>query len=233
MVSINLTDEKCRKAISRDGKVTEFPDKKQRGLSLRVSPPSAKFPEGVKSWTIRYRTKSGVQRRLSLGSYPAVTLSKARDKALSIFASVAEDKDPAAEKKALRAKAQCAKLDTVKAIGEHYFAEAEKGRHRANARPKRASTIALERYYFDRHVEPEFGKREIGELKRAELQFFINRMADQYSPSTARQCRVVLQRLYALAQWQEVTDANPCQHVHAPKDKERHRVLTDEELQAI
>jgi integrase len=91
----------------------------------------------------------------------------------------------------------------------------------------------LERYYFDRHVEPEFGRRPIDELTRAELQVFINRMGDEHSPSTARQCRVVLQRLYALAQWQEITDANPCQHVHAPKDKERDRVLTDKELQAV
>ena len=73
----------------------------------------------------------------------------------------------------------------------------------------------------------------IGELTRAELQIFINRMADERSPSTARQCRVVLQRLYALAQWQELTDANPCQHVHAPKDKQRDRVLTDNELRTI
>ena len=233
MASENLTDEKCRRATAKGGKVTEYLDQKQRGLALRVSPPSAKTPEGMKSWTIRYRTAAGAQRRISLGTYPAVTLSKARDSALAVLASVASGNDPAAEKKLARARARSARLDTVKAIGQHYFAEAEKGRHRANARPKRASTIALERYYFDRHVEPEFGKRPIGELTRAELQIFINRMADERSPSTARQCRVVLQRLYALAQWQEITDANPCQHVHAPKDKQRDRVLTDNELRAI
>ena len=233
MRSDNLTDHKCRAATAKAGKVTEYPDKRQRGLALRVSPPSAKSPHGVKSWTMRYRTVTGEQRRISLGTYPAATLSWARDKALAVLASVAAGNDPAKDRKAARARAQSARLDTVKAIGDHYFAEAEKGRHRANARPKRAITIALERYYFDRRVEPELGKRPIGELTRAELQIFINRMADEHSPSTARQCRVVLQRLYALAQWQEITDANPCQHVHAPKDKERDRVLTDKELRAI
>ncbi len=233
MTSVNLTDEKCRRATARSGRVTEYSDNRQRGLALRVSPPSNSNPRGTKSWTIRYRTRAGVQKRISLGGYPEVTLAKARRRALSVLASVAEGNDPATDMKTARAKAKFGRLETVKAIGKHYLAEAQRGRHRANARPKRPSTLALERYYFDRYVEPAFGRRSITDLRRAELQDFINRMADEHSSSTARQCRVVLQRLFALAQWQEITDANPCQHVHAPRGRERDRVLSDEELRII
>jgi hypothetical protein len=143
MPTVELSDAKCRKAAPIAGKVTEYVDKKQRGLALRVSPPSEKYPNGIKSWTIRYRTQAGQQRRMSLGTYPVVSLSKARDKALAVLASVAGGVDPATEHKETRARATAARLDTVKGLGERYFEEARKGRHRPNGRAKRSSTLAL------------------------------------------------------------------------------------------
>lgn len=233
MPTIELNDARCRKAAPIGGQVTEYADKKQRGLALRVSPPSVKNPAGTKSWTIRYRTKSGQQRRISLGGYPVVSLSKARDKALAVLASVADGADPVAENKETRARARAARLDTLRGLGERYFEEAQKGRHKPNGRAKRSSTLALERSYFDRHVEREFGDRPVSEITRAELQVFVNKLADKHSPSAARHCRVVFQRLFAFARWQEITDSNPAQFVHVPDYKSRERILTDAELKVI
>ena len=223
----NLTDDSVKKASPRDGKLTECRDAKVLGLALRVT------PAGAKSWTIRYRLEDGSQRRLSLGTYPAVTLSKARDKALAALTSVAAGNDPASEKKKKREHAVAARRDTIEALGERYFQDAVKGRHRAGGKPKRQSTLAMERYYFDRHVLPEFGPRPITSLARAEIQDFINRAGDNHAPSTARQCRVVLQRIFSLAQWQEITDKNPCQFIHAPSYSTRERVLSESELRMI
>jgi len=223
----NLTDDSVRKAFPGNGKLTEYRDAKVPGLALRVTPASAK------SWTIRYRLEDGSQRRLSLGTYPAVTLSKARDRALAALTGVAAGNDPASEKKKKRDNAVAARRDTIEALGERYFQDAVKGRHRAGGKPKRQSTLAMERYYFDRHVLPEFGPRPVASLTRAEIQDFINRAGDEHAPSTARQCRVVLQRIFSLAQWQEITDKNPCQFIHAPDYMTRERVLSDGELRII
>jgi hypothetical protein len=49
-------------------------DGRQRGLVLTV------LPSGRKQWTLRYRI-AGRQRRLVLGDFPVLTLSRARDEA--------------------------------------------------------------------------------------------------------------------------------------------------------
>ena len=66
-------------------------DEKAAGLCLRVT------PGGSKSWSFVYRNGSGPQ-WLALGSYPALTLSRARGLALMHRAQVeVENRDPLAE----------------------------------------------------------------------------------------------------------------------------------------
>jgi|GEM_PF-2330683 len=69
-----LTDTICRKAKPAEARYS-VPDAKTPGLELRV------MPTGSKTWTFRYRAKSGQQRRVSFGAYPAKTLKAARDEA--------------------------------------------------------------------------------------------------------------------------------------------------------
>jgi integrase len=205
-------------------RLIEIRDAKSPGLALRIT------PSGSKSWTLRYRLASGRQRRISLGRYPAVSLAKARDRALATLTAVAEDRDPAEEKRHERASAQRARLDTLGVLADRYFTDAVKGRHRHGGRSKRPSTLALERYYWTKHVKPAFGGRAIRTITRAEIQTFVNGFS---APSTARQCRVVFQRLFAFALWLELVDTDPTRFVHVDHFKARDRVLTDEELRAI
>ena len=75
----------------------EYPDAKVPGLALRVS------PGGNKSWTLRYRTNEGEQRRLvTFGRYLSVSLSKARELAHKAVGRVAEGVDPAKEKTVIK-----------------------------------------------------------------------------------------------------------------------------------
>jgi integrase len=117
----------------------EYPDAKVPGLALRVS------PAGNKSWTLRYRTNEGEQRRLTLGRYPSVSLAKARELAHKAVGRVAEGVDPAKEKRSSKAAAQTKKLSTVATLIESYFEDAARGRHKPNGRPKRTSTLDMEK----------------------------------------------------------------------------------------
>ena len=222
-----LTDDIVRRAKPADDRVTEYRDATMPGLALRVS------TGGTKSWTIRYRTEGGTQRRLSLGKYPAVSLASARTNALDALSQIAKKTDPADAKKIEQAEARAAKLSTIQGLGDRYFTEATKGRHRPNARPKRQSTIELERGYFDRLVLPGLGKRPVAKITRAEIQDFINQIADETSPSAAVQCRNVLRQIFTFARWMEVASDNPCEFVHVPSFASRERTLTDEELRAV
>ena len=144
----------------------DVPDSKVAGLALRVT------PAGGKSWTFRYRNGEGKQRRLSLGKFPAVTLSQARTAAHDTPSKIAAGTDPAGLRQASRAAGKAGRLATVGDMIEAYLSDAEKGRHRPNGRPKRPGTMALDRYYFERHIKPKFGNTAIAELTRSQVQRF-------------------------------------------------------------
>jgi len=204
----------------------DYPDAKVKGLALRVT------PAGGKSWTLRYRTHEGRQRRMSLGGFPAVGLAEARAKAKVKLGEVAGGRDPAEEKQSDRRGARAGRLNTVDGLIESYLADAELGRHRPNSRPKRSGTMALDRYYFERHIKPRLGKIAVEELTRSRVQEFLDDVGKD-APSTARHCRAVLRQSYNYAIRRERAKSNPAQLADLPAPKQRDRVLTDSELRAI
>jgi len=232
----NFTDQfvrtvKFRPGTSSGGKPltrNEWLDTKVRGLSLRVT------ENGAKSWSIRYRHKeTKKQSRLSLGPYPAVTLSSAREKALSVIAGVAQGADPSAERRAAIAAAQRQQMNTVEGLGNSYFEAAKNGRHRTNAKPKATSTLRLERSNFDRHVVPAIGDMPISEVERSDIRRLVTNLLDTSYLSAATQSLKVLQQIFVFAEFQDLVAASPCRGVSVPSYEHRERVLSDEELRSI
>lgn len=221
-----LTDSSVRSARPVDGRQIVVRDEKQPGLEIRVS------PGGKKTWSLRYRTGLGAQRRLTLGSYPAVSLSQARDLARRTLGQVANGTDPAREKKTARAEAQSKKLSTVATLIESYLEDAARGRHRPNARPKRDGTMALERDCYSRLIMPALGRLTIQDLSRHDVQRLLDRVGEA-APSSARHCRNVIRQAYNYGIRREVVERNPAQLVDMPRPRQRDRVLTDKELQSI
>ena len=150
-----------------------------------------------------------------------MSLSKARDRAVATLAAVADDKDPAADKKQERARAQRARLDTLSVLADRYSPRPSRADTDTAGVPRRKSTLALEAYYWTRHIDPSFGRRAIRTITRAEIQTFVN---DFDAPSTARQCRVVFQRLFTYARWLELVEIDPSRFVQVDDFKPRDRV---------
>ena len=222
-----LTDAFVKSASSLGGKLTEYSDAQEKGLCLRIT------PSGVKSWTYRYRNLAGKQRRLSLGKVADVSLAQARTAVIQKRGSVATGADPAQEALAMRFVAkQEAEFETVAQLGEWYFKECEMGRHRPNGKPKRASTLKNERYVFESLIEKQFGGQSLKGVSRAQIQAFINLVADN-SPSVADKCRAVFHGLCSFALRQDLIEANPCQFVSVTKLESRDRVLLDKELRTL
>jgi hypothetical protein len=90
-------------------------DTEKRGLALQIT------SSGVKSWILRYRLPTGERKRITLGAYPAMSLSKARDTVAVKLASVVEGKDPSPDKKSARATAERQRLETLSVLAEKYF----------------------------------------------------------------------------------------------------------------
>lgn len=238
MPKIKLTDNFCKTAKPQI-KLLEYWDIKTQGLCFRIT------PGGSKSWSIRYRDLTNKQVRLSLGRYPAVGLADARTRAFEVFASIGDGQDPAKERRhaklAALEEAQAEKLRTIQGLGEDYFRAAKEGRHRKNSssargkpKVKAASSLRLERGYFDRLVLPKFGKTPITDLRRFHIQKYVDELQDNQSTAAAVQCLKILRQIYNYADFLDVVDQkNPCQNVIVREYESRTRVLSHQELQKI
>ena len=86
-MTVKLTDRflTSRRAPAA-GRLT-FTDRTVPGLAFRVSACTTFNPEGRRDWLLRYRPRRQAQKAVALGAYPAVSLSKARQRAGEIIAA--------------------------------------------------------------------------------------------------------------------------------------------------
>ena len=90
MANKNLTDPYIRN-LKPPKKRTEIYDSLITGLAVRVT------PTGHKSFVYRYRMKDKVK-SYTIGSFPKIGLSTARDEAKKLWFDISNGSDPLAEK---------------------------------------------------------------------------------------------------------------------------------------
>lgn len=146
----------CLSAVRvRDAKPREKPYKlfDERGLFLLVVPSADQYRGRL--WRFRYRV-NGVEKLLALGSYPDVSLKRAREKRDEARRLLADGVDPNVQRKTERA----ASTETFEAIGREWLA------HRAKttaAITQQKATWLLEQIFDD------IGSRPIREVAAPEL----------------------------------------------------------------
>ena len=91
MPSIKFTAAKIKFLEGVRGKQVDYFDKALAGFFVRVS------QDGKKSFGVMYR-KGGRLRRMKLGTYPLLTLGKARKEAVKVLRNAELGLDPATEK---------------------------------------------------------------------------------------------------------------------------------------
>jgi integrase len=179
-----LTDTAVRQAKAT-GKAYTLGD--LDGLSLAVS------SQGGKSWHFRYYW-GGRQKRMSLGTYPEVSLREARKARDEARVLLAKGINPHTDRKQKR--------QVVRLSGEHTF-EAVFHQWLARRAPEiktgRRSTHAAILRVFGKDVLPFLGKRSILDLRRADLLEVIDRIERRKAFSIAEQMRGHLNRMYRFA----------------------------------
>ncbi|WP_371326095.1 tyrosine-type recombinase/integrase [Caldimonas taiwanensis] len=143
-----LTDTACKNAKCPDGKARErYTD--SGGLYLEVQ------PSGAKHWRWKYRF-AGKEKRLALGTYPAVTLAqarRARDEARDLLKA---GTDPVQEKKDAKLARRLALGTTFEAVSRQWF------EHWKGPKSPRHADYVLRRLEAD--VFPVLGAKPIGEI---------------------------------------------------------------------
>lgn len=181
-----LSDLAVRQAKAQ-GKAYTLPD--QDGLALAVS------ATGGKAWHFRYYW-ANKQKRISLGSYPAVTLHEARHRREEARVLIAKGINPQTHRKEQRATALVAGATTFKAVYEMWF------KHRAlSLKAGRNTSLGLIPRIFKKDILPKLGSRPIHEIKRYELLAMIEKIEQRGALSVAEKVRTWLRQLfrYALA----------------------------------
>lgn len=185
------------------------------GLSLTVS------YGGSKVFYYRYRNKKGKQQRLKVGSFPAISLARAKSLALSHAVNVSEGKDPLTEKKEERVREQQRLIKTVEDLWDHYL----------TTTGFRKKSIENEEWLWKKYLQPYFGDLDVEQYNRKAMMPFLTDLRVNKSPHMANRCQSLITRLASHGIEQMVFDSNPAHHLgRKPKEKPRERVLNEAEL---
>lgn len=142
-----LSDITVRRAAP-EGRPYKLPDGK--GLAILVE------TTGAKRWRLRYRFQ-GKEKMLSLGTYPEVSLSQARQRRDEARAQLAQGIDPSAKRKAVKQAKAVADANSFETIAREWYAMKKPSWADSHATRVMSS---LERDLF-----PRIGQRAITDLE--------------------------------------------------------------------
>jgi integrase len=125
------------------------------------------------SYVLFYRTHDARQRWHTIGRHGAPwTPEMAREEAKRLLGDVARQLDPAANRRAAR------NAQTVSELCDLYVADAEAGRVMTRfKRPKKASTLAIDRGRIDRHIKPLLGKLKVASVTTTDVENLLHDVA--------------------------------------------------------
>ncbi len=169
---MSLTDTAVRLAKPRE-RAYRLSD--GRGLCLLIQ------PNGSKWWRFRYRFQ-GTEKMLSLGIYPDVPLSEARDRREAARKTLATGTDPSADRKEKKA----TRKNSFQAVAEHWLAGL--ARH-VKVKRRAESTYRKAKWLLESFIFPDLGDRPIGSITAPELLTVLKKIEGDDMHESARRAK--------------------------------------------
>jgi len=182
------------------------------GFGLRVT------RGGSRSFIIQFRTRTGRQRKLTLGHFPDLTVDQARDQARIELGRVAQGMDPSAERAELR------QSWSVRDLADHYCNEYATSR---NLKPR---TVKDARHLLDRFAIPRIGSRKVSEVEPSSIRRLHGEAQRAAGPYQANRLLATLRRMFALAVEGGQRATNPSKGITKFPEEERWRDLSEDEV---
>src|SRR5712671_2889135 len=213
-------------------------DDELSGFGLRI------FQSGKRSYLVQYRA-AGRTRRYTIGFHGAWTPESARRKARILLGRIAQGENPAQER-LLDAKAV-----TVKELCEQYLKDAEKGLILGKGqRPKKASTLVVDKSRIHRHIIPLLGVRRVKDIAQSDINRFIRdvvsgktkadvktkargRAIIRGGAGTAARAVGLLGGILTYAIEHSIIERNPVHGVRKPADRVKTRRLSEHEYRVF
>jgi integrase len=197
-------------------------DTEVSGFGVRVS------PRGKRTFILINRYGGSNPTRRSLGTYPDITLSEARDKAREWRKLIADGVDPKAEHERRKRERQRRGANTFAVVAEA-FLDHIKDRRRADD-----TTRIIRRVFVTK-----WGDRPITDIERFEVREAIESTAKRGKVSMAHSELGALRRLFnfAISREKYGLEHSPCDRINPTQligeRKHRDRILNDAELAAL
>lgn len=199
---MSLADKQI-KALKPEAKARKYFD--GNGLYLEVA------PSGGKWWRLKYRV-NGVEKRISLGTYPEVTLKEARDKTHEHRKTLRDGLDPSVERRRSQARAR-----TLEDIGREWLV---KEQDKWSATHRVATISRIERLIF-----PRIGKRPIDSLTPPDMLAFANLIKDSITVYMAHVILGICGRIFQHAVICGYISVNPCTGLSKALPSHRHKPM--------
>ncbi len=192
--------------------LTDFMDDTLTGFGVRV------HHTGRKAFFVRYDLGSG-RKRLTIGTYPSLSLADARSQAKDILGRVARGEDPQAEKRADR---EAVTFGELAAEYLELHAKRHKKRWQEDERVLKVDLLPVWR----RKKAKKIHRRDVGEL--------LDGIVERGAPIMANRVRALISKIYNFGLGRDLVDHNPCHGVPMPaRAKQRDRVLSEDEIRKL
>ncbi len=185
-------------------------------LRLRVS------PNGHKAWEFTYSIQGRV-RRMTLGTYPAMSVAEAHAACGEAMRKREQGIDPGAE--LVRVRFEERQAPTFKQLANTYL--------ELHAKPRKKSASRDERI-LDRDVLPVWGPHKAEAITRRDVIALLDCIVARGAPIQANRTLALVRKVFNFAIGRDIVQHNPCYRVPAPGvEHQRDRVLSDDELKAF
>lgn len=211
-------------ALIRAAKPKEKPYRlaDEKALYLEVS------PSGGKLWRLKYRF-GGKERRLALGVYPDVTLTKARKKRDAARELLADGMDPGEHKKRLEARYEADRTNSFEAVAREWLAM-----KRASFAP---ATYDKAEWLLGELAFPWIGSRPVSAVTPPEVLAVLRRVEERGKLETAHRLKQRCSQVFRYAVATGRAERDPCVDLRgamaSPKIKHRASITDPGELGAL
>jgi integrase len=182
-----------------------------------------RYRAGRRTWVFQYAFGSGegrVNARMTLGEYPGLSATKARDTAQDLYARVRLGQHPASDKKKSRSEAR------------HTFGRLVNGYLEYKRNELRNSSYAEQARFLDRYAKSLHGLPATA-IDRKKIADLLDVVAKERGPVSANRARTSLSALFSWSIRRGLHDSNPVIGTEQRRERSRNRVLNDSELAKI
>ena len=187
-----------------------FYDDDVTGFGVRIT------AAGAISFVLRY-VVNRQERRLTLGKYPDLSATAAREEAISLRGMVSRGIDPLQQRH-----------DREWAPNMHELADYYLSGHATTKRPK---SIKDDRAMLDGHILPKLRNRKVAAVSSHEIIQIRNSMEDR--PYRANRVLSLLGKMFSIAMQQRWREDNPARYVERFTEEKRDRWLSIDELSRL